>query len=310
MNDTKHKIAIVGFGKIARDQHVPSIAGEPAFDFAAAVSRNATAEGVDNFDTLEALFANRPDIGCVALCTPPQVRFDMAAAAINAGKHVLLEKPPGSTLAEIDTLIALAEKKGVVLFATWHSRYAAAVEPAKAWLKDKTIEKVEIVWREDVRRWHPGQAWIWEPGGLGVFDPAINGLSILTAILPDPIHVTRANLEFPENCQTPIAAQVDFTDARGTPVKADFDWRQTGPQTWDIVVSTREGEIALSMGGSRMAIDGVEKIAEPDREYAGIYAHFAELLESGTSLVDASPLRHVADAMMLGRRTIVEAFYD
>jgi hypothetical protein len=43
---------------------------------------------------------------------------------------------------------------------------------------------VEIVWHEDVRKWHPGQQWIWEPGGFGVFDPGINALSIATRIFP------------------------------------------------------------------------------------------------------------------------------
>jgi D-galactose 1-dehydrogenase len=43
---------------------------------------------------------------------------------------------------------------------------------------------VNVIWREDVRVWHPGQDWIWQPGGLGVFDPGINALSIITHILP------------------------------------------------------------------------------------------------------------------------------
>ena len=41
-----------------------------------------------------------------------------------------------------------------------------------------------IIWKEDVHHWHPGQRWIWEPGGFGVFDPGINALSVLTEILP------------------------------------------------------------------------------------------------------------------------------
>lgn len=41
-----------------------------------------------------------------------------------------------------------------------------------------------------------------------------------------------------------------------------------------------------------------------------LYKRFAELVKSGTSDVDLAPLRHVADAFMLGRRKFVEAFYD
>lgn len=303
-------IAIVGLGKIARDQHVPSIEKNPDFELAATVSRNARLDGIDSYETLGAMLAARPDIDGVALCTPPQVRRQYAVEAIAAGRHVLLEKPPGATVAEMQSLMALADRHAVTLFATWHSRYAQGVEPARQWLADKTIEAAEIVWREDVRRWHPGQDWIWSPGGMGVFDPGINALSILTHILPAPVHVTAASLDIPSNRQTPIAARLDFLGANGHPVTADFDWRQEGPQTWDITVRTTSGTLRLSAGGATLAIDGNGHLAASDTEYDGIYTHFARLLAAGESAVDLSPLQLVADAFMLGHIRQVEEFHD
>ncbi len=50
-----------------------------------------------------------------------------------------------------------------------------------------------------MRQWHPNQEWIWQAGGLGVFDPGINALSIITHILPRALFITKATLEFPEN---------------------------------------------------------------------------------------------------------------
>ncbi|MFX8453540.1 hypothetical protein ABTL48_21335, partial [Acinetobacter baumannii] len=79
----------------------------------------------------------------------------------------------------------------------------------------RQIKSVHVIWKEDVRVWHPGQTWIWEPGGLGVFDPGINALSILTRILPKPVFVTAAELAFPSNCQSPIAANLTLTDISG-----------------------------------------------------------------------------------------------
>jgi D-galactose 1-dehydrogenase len=305
-----HKIAIVGLGKIARDQHLPSIAKNPDFELAAIVSRNAELESVDHFQALDDMLAARPDIGTVALCTPPQVRRQYAEAAIRAGRHVLLEKPPGATVAEVEWLKNLAAKHGVTLFATWHSRYAQGVEPARTWLAGKTIKSVDIVWREDVRRWHPGQDWIWEPGGMGVFDPGINALSILTHMLPAPVLVTGAVLEVPENRQTPIAAKIDFSAVTGHLVTADFDWRQEGPQTWDITVRTDAGLLELSNGGAVLRIDGDTQLAADDTEYDGIYAHFAALLTQGKSDVDIAPLQLVADACMLGEMRKVGAFHE
>jgi predicted dehydrogenase len=305
-----HRIAIVGLGKIARDQHLPSIAKNPDFELAAIVSRNAELEGVDHFTMLDEMLAARPDIDTVALCTPPQVRRQYAEAAIRAGRHVLLEKPPGATVAEVDWLKQLAAEHSVTLFATWHSRYAQGVEPARNWLADKAIQSVEIVWREDVRRWHPGQDWIWTPGGMGVFDPGINALSILTHILPAPVLVTGATLEVPENRQTPIGAKIDFVSVTGHKVTADFDWRQEGPQTWNITVRTDAGLLELSSGGDVVRLDGETIVSGDDTEYDGIYTRFAQLLADGKSDVDISPLQLVADAYMLGEVCKVEAFIE
>jgi D-galactose 1-dehydrogenase len=303
-----HKIAIVGVGKIAHDQHVPSIAGNPDFELAATVSRHGSVEGVEAFTDLGAMLAKRPDIGAVALCMPPQARFSYAVEALAARRHVLLEKPPGATLSEVHELERLAARHGRTLFATWHSRFAAAVPAAKAWLADKKIQRLAITWKEDVRRWHPGQEWIWEPGGLGVFDPGINALSILTAIYPRPLHLSSATLSFPENRDAPIAAALRFADAQGAEVTAEFDWRQEGPQSWDIEADTGAGRMRLSSGGAILAIEGKTVEQAPDREYAGIYRRFAELIRAGESDVDLAPMVHVADAFTLGRRIAVEPF--
>lgn len=187
-------VGIVGLGKIARDQHLPAIAASPDLALAAVASRHAHADGVPGYADLETMLSAEPGLEAVALCQPPQVRHAAARAAIAAGRHVFLEKPPGATLSEVDDLARAADAAGVTLFASWHSRFAAGVEPARAWLADKTITGVDIRWMEDVRQWHPGQDWIWQPGGLGVFDPGINALSILTTLLPCPVWLEDALL--------------------------------------------------------------------------------------------------------------------
>ena len=299
------KVALVGIGKIARDQHIPALAASPDWQLAATVSRSGTVDGIDAFTDMATMLSVRPDITMVSLALPPVPRFAYVQAAIRAGRHVMLEKPPGATLAEIHTLQALAAEHGVTLYATWHSRMAHAVAPAKAWLAGKTITRAHITWREDVRKWHPGQDWVFEPGGMGVFDPGINALSILTEILPTPVHLQSADLEFPANRQTPIAARLTFSDN----VTADFDWRQTGPQTWDIEIDTTDGPMALRMGGNLLEIggkaSGVNTIMD---EYPALYARMADLVATSRSEVDLSPMVHVADALTLGRRTMTEAF--
>jgi len=304
------RLGIVGLGKIARDQHLGAIEATDGVALVAVASRNATLDGVASFNDIDDLLSADLQVDAISLCTPPQGRFEQAKAALDAGKHVMLEKPPGATLSEVYALEALAKANGLTLFSTWHSREAAAVEPARALLAERTIRSVTVEWKEDVRHWHPGQDWIWEPGGLGVFDPGINALSIVTRIMPESFHLLSSDLYFPQNRAAPIAAALGFSTSGGVAVTAEFDWRQTGPQTWDIRVETEEGPVVLTHGGSRLSVDGEQRLVEEDREYRNLYKQFVRLVGEGRSDADFSPLVHVADAFMLGRRHAVEPFED
>jgi D-galactose 1-dehydrogenase len=306
------KVALAGIGKIAVDQHIPALRNSGDWELAATVSRHGVVAGVEGFTDMRTMLEARPDIGMVSLCMPPAPRFAHAAAALAAGRHVMLEKPPGATLSECHELERLARQAGVTIFATWHSREAAEVDAARDWLAGKRLRRLAVTWKEDVHRWHPGQDWIWEAGGLGVFDPGINALSIVTKILADPIHVDRAELTFPENRQTPIAADLHFFHPGGAEVSAVFDWRQKGDQIWTIEVETDEGSMVLVDGGARLVIDGREAGPAGDAplggEYPRLYTRMATLVRAGTSDMDLAPMRHVADAFTLGRRVTGERF--
>ena len=122
--------------------------------------------------------------------------------------------------------------------------------------------------------------------------------------------ITSSTLEFPENRDAPIAANIDFRTSTGLPVTAEFDWRQTGPQSWNIIADTEAGQMLLSSGGAKLAVDGRVVHEEPETEYPMLYRRFAEIVRAGRSDVDIAPLQHVADAFMLGKRNVVEAFFD
>src|SRR4051812_8233584 len=206
-----YSIAIVGIGKITEDQHLPCIAKNPRFKLTGLVSQRGVArDGVPTFKTLGELLKSNTPVDAVAVCTPPHARHAVAVEAMDAGKHVLLEKPTTATILETADLVAHAVKTKRVAYATWHSQHNAAVDQAKRLLAGQRLKRLHVEWKEDVKRWHPGQEWIWAPGGFGVFDPTINALSILTKILPAPLFVTTAELITPSNRQTPIAGKVSF----------------------------------------------------------------------------------------------------
>ena len=304
------QLGLVGFGKIARDQHLPAVANIIGIDLVAVASPHSEAPGVRNYRSLEALLAGEDALDAIVLCQPPQVRFEAARTALLAGKHVFLEKPPGATVSEVIALTELAALQGLTLFASWHSRYGSAVAAAKAWVATRAAVSVAITWREDVRVWHPGQDWIWHPGGFGVFDPGINALSILTEVIGEPVRLILAELETPSNRQAPIAARLMMATASGVPISADFDFRQVGEQTWDIVIDTDGDRLCLGRGGNCLSLGGVPQEVELEAEYPAMYRHFVALIKAGRSDVDVAPLQLVADAFLRGRSSRIDPFIE
>ncbi len=302
------KLGLVGVGAIARKAHFPAIEQNPDLTLVAVASRHGSVDGVANYSTLTEMLEGSPEIDAVILCVPPGPRFEMAQEAIAAGRHVFLEKPPGVTVSEVHALEAAARDAGVTLLASWHSRHAPGVETLRRRLFATPPTKVSVTWREDVRVYHPGQTWIWEPGGYGVFDPLINAFSILTHILPRPFHAVSSRFEVPSNCAQPIAADVLFRDTAGVEIHCDASFDQPDPPTWDIVVETAEGTFHMQKGGAILSLNGEVLVDEPEIEYANLYALFAGLVRAGRSDVDVTPLAHVADCFLLAEHVTVGPF--
>jgi len=305
------RIAVIGYGKIAEDQHVPSIEANPRFELVATSSRSG--QGVaQKFADWRELIRSVEGLEAVAITTPPGPRYTIARECIQAGLHCLLEKPPTVGLAEIADLDCLAEAKGVTLFTTWHAQHHSTVKQAAAALAGKRIRSMDIHWHEDVRKWHPGQEWIWQPGGFGVFDPGINAFSIATMIFPGGLFVQSAELAIPQNAQTPIAADVTFYSPQADgPLSASLDWRRTEGEEWTVTVEAADGtSVRLEDGGARLILGGEPTADTGVGEYPDIYRTFVDLIDERRSLVDVAPLRLVADCLLVGGHSIVEAVQD
>ncbi|MHC8406921.1 Gfo/Idh/MocA family protein [Pseudomonas sp. TMB3-21] len=304
------RLGLVGYGKIAQDQHVPAINANPAFELVSVATQGQPCAGVENFRSLSELLERGPHVDAIAFCTPPQGRFALVQQALAAGKHVLVEKPPCATLGEAMALVDQVAQQGVSGLFAWHSRYAPGIAAARDWLAGRTLQSVQIDWKEDVRKWHPGQTWIWQPGGLGVFDPGINALSIVTHLLALPLFVGSAELRVPENCQSPIAASIKMSDAQHLEVRAEFDFDHGHDELWSIEIRCSEGVLRLDNGGALLSIDGVPQVVSEEGEYAAVYRHFQQLIADGASALDLQPLRLVADSFFVGSRVLVGPFFD
>ncbi len=296
-----HLIGVVGLGAIAIRQHLPAIATNPDFTLVAAASLAGTVPGVPVYTDHRAMLTAHPEITAVIVCTPPKARLAIAADALVSGKAVMLEKPPAATPGGLAHLADIAARRGAVLHTAWHSQYNRPVERAREMLAGRTIKTVQMIWKEDVHKWHPGQTWIWEPGGFGVFDAGINGLSILTRILDRPLFATGATLHVPRDVAMPVAAQVTLSDGCGTAIAGDFDWGWQGEDTREIVIEMVDGQrLELLKSGAVLSVNGVTALTGPRDEYGAIYREFSALLASGRSNIDGAPLALVADIFLAG----------
>lgn len=301
------RIAIIGYGKIAEDQHVPSIEANSRFELVATSSRSGQGVGQKLADWRE-LIHSVEGLEAVAITTPPGPRYEIARECLSAGLDCLLEKPPAVGLAEIADLDCLAQAQERTLFTTWHAQHNPAVDEAARLLAGKRIKSMAVRWHENVHKWHPGQTWIFEPGGFGVFDPGINAFSVITKIFPGPVFVRQAELQVPQNGQTPIAAEIELASpAADSALNVSFDFRWSDEEEWTIEVATTDGtELRLERGGEKLFVGGVERQCQGPGEYADIYRRFVDLIDNRRSDVDVAPLRLVADCLLLGSTSAVE----
>ena len=247
-------------------------------------------QGIErSFTDWRELIRSVEGLEAVAITTPPGPRYEIARECILAGLHCLLEKPPTAGLAPIAALAGLADAAtGQSLHLLWHAQHHPAVDAAARALAGKRIASLAIQWHEDVRKWHPGQAWIWEPGGFGVFDPGINAFSIATRIFPGPLFVRQADLKRSTNGQTPIAVDTQFASPQADgPLHANLDWRRTEGEEWTITARTTDGhEVRLTGGGGRTIARRQARIDPGLGEYPDIYARFVDLIDERRSEVD------------------------
>ncbi|HEX6971918.1 MAG TPA: Gfo/Idh/MocA family oxidoreductase, partial [Limnochordia bacterium] len=140
-------IGIIGAGGIAQAHAAAyrrcAAAALVAFaDVNAAAARSAAERHECTALSVDELLA-RQDIDVISICTPPDSHADLACRALEAGKHVLVEKPLTATLSEADRLCELSERPGAPMVMVAHShRFWPANQKAKALLDEGAIGTV------------------------------------------------------------------------------------------------------------------------------------------------------------------------
>jgi predicted dehydrogenase len=178
------RIGIIGCGKIAQFRHIPEYAANPDAELAGFFDLNqARAEAVAApfggrvYDSWQALVAD-PAIDAVSICTANVSHAEIAIGALEAGKHVLLEKPMASTLAECEAVVQAVEASGKLLMIDLNQRFLAAHELARQLLADGAIGRL-VAFRTVFGHGGP-ETWSIDPGaGTWFFDPRFTTLGAM-----------------------------------------------------------------------------------------------------------------------------------
>ena len=166
--------AIVGFGFIAEKGHLPGYrrAKSTRFHIAAVadgcLARRKLAEelipGVRTYvDAAALLVAERGRIDFVDIATPPSEHASIAKVALEAGLHVLCEKPLTTTTSEAELLLATARREERVLFPSHNYRHAPVVRAVRELLDENAIGRVHLVTLNTFRTTHARGVADWRP---------------------------------------------------------------------------------------------------------------------------------------------------
>lgn len=191
---------IIGGGMIA-DFHAQAIARTEGAHLVGVASRSvesaarfAAQHGLSFATADVAALLARPDIQVVCVTTPSGAHLEPALAAIEAGKHVMVEKPLEITTARADRLIEAAEKRGVLLAPVFQARFGSGAQRVKAVIESGRLGR--LVLASAYVKWHRDSSYYkgWKgtralDGGGAVINQAIHGLDLLQwfAGLPEEV---------------------------------------------------------------------------------------------------------------------------
>jgi scyllo-inositol 2-dehydrogenase (NADP+) len=170
-------VGLVGYGVAGSSLHAPLIGAEPGLRLRAVVSRNADRvhrdlESVQVVPTAAELLAD-PEVRLVVVAAPNAVHGELAAAALRAGRHVVVDKPFTVSSAEADELIALAARQGRLLAAFHQRRWDGDFRTVERCVRDGVLGRVGT-YAAHYDRFRPEPAARWrerdEPGAGLLYD--------------------------------------------------------------------------------------------------------------------------------------------
>jgi myo-inositol 2-dehydrogenase/D-chiro-inositol 1-dehydrogenase len=215
MNNNKIGVALIGTGGVA-NMHAQGFQQNPEVALIGAYSRTvekrdsfAQSYGIGTYDSVDALLADQK-VDAVAILTPTPTHVDYATAAINAGKHVLLEKPVASDTAELETLITAAQAGKVVCMPSHNYIYAPEIQRARSYIEAEALGKLSSLWVIYNQKHWPSMG----SPGVTLWELCIHHVYTLLHLAGRPIRVTAtgSNIFFDDpHAHDQLSIQAEFS---------------------------------------------------------------------------------------------------
>ncbi|MBX0322109.1 Gfo/Idh/MocA family oxidoreductase [Halomicroarcula sp. F13] len=248
---TELAVGVVGAGWMATDYHVPAFTSHPRTRVVAFAERDdarrAAVEGdlsVPGYASAEAMLAAH-ELDVVSVCTPPSTHEGIFLDAVDAGCHVLCEKPLALTAESARRMAEAADAAGVVTQVGYLHRYYRNYERALEMLSNHLLgDIVEVTVAHHSAP--PQQGWYYNPdlsGGGVARDLFPHSLDVLFEAFGEDADVTDASVRHLRGNAVEDTARVSL-EIGGVPVNLSATWTQTDGVTRVLVVGT-EGWLEL-----------------------------------------------------------------
>ncbi|HWB13150.1 MAG TPA: Gfo/Idh/MocA family oxidoreductase [Pirellulales bacterium] len=306
------KLGLLGAGAAMRKLHLPALAklrGE--IELTAVWSRSAeravdlAAEaGIDrSFADYRDLLAD-PTIDAVLIAVPIELNAALAIEAIEAGKHVIAEKPIAATTAEARQVLNACRSTQCVVLIAENFRYRDDILEAKRLVESGAIGRVQCFQMtavfdllRDIRRVYMEQPWRQQPkhaGGLAV-DAGIHAVSGLREILGDVDHVYARLLNNSPATSGPDGLLMQLGLVSGAPGHyfSCYSAKTDRETVFDLSVYGDEGSLWLTEGkvewlSTRTGERNTWQAAAPDRGYVGQWRNFVAAVRGSEPVYSTS----------------------
>ena len=228
MTDQRLRVAVVGMGigqmhvhsfKQVRDRYeIAAVCDADETRAASVVERLRGCSAETDFAAVSA----RDDIDIIDLCTPPFLHFEQAMQALEAGKHVICEKPLVASLAEVDALAEAAERNARMVMPVFQYRFGHGLQKLRSLVRAGVAGKtftttVDLAWRR--RPEYYSVPWRGrretELGGV-VLSHAVHVLDMVTYILGQPKRVFARTAVRVNDVETEDCASISMEMADGS----------------------------------------------------------------------------------------------